>query len=67
MVLSGAILALMPKCPFCLMAWAAWAGVGLSLPLATSARWAILIACGATLVFTAWRWAVRPRIARSLD
>ncbi len=51
-VVPSFILALMPKCPACVAAYAAlWTGVGLSLSTATYLRWALLLVCVASLLF----------------
>ena len=47
----GALLALMPKCPMCLAGYVAlWTGIGLSLPVATGLRTALITACIAVLL-----------------
>jgi hypothetical protein len=43
--LSGVILTLLPKCPMCLVAYAAWAGIGVSLPVARHLRLGVIAIC----------------------
>jgi hypothetical protein len=43
--LAGVILALLPKCPVCLVAYAAWAGIGVSLPVARHLRFGVIATC----------------------
>jgi hypothetical protein len=43
--LSGVILALLPKCPMCLVAYAAWAGIGVSLPVARHLHLGVIVTC----------------------
>jgi hypothetical protein len=51
-VVPGAGLMLVPKCPACLAAYVTlWTGIGVSLATATYLRWALLLLCGATLLF----------------
>lgn len=52
----GAVLVLLPKCPACFAAWAAlWTGIGLSLPVASGLRMALIGSCLAMLLLLAWR------------
>jgi hypothetical protein len=71
-VLPGLVLALVPKCPFCLIAWAAWAGIGVGLPAAGYLRAASLgLAAGALLLATvralARRRSSRRRMTRAVQ
>jgi len=53
-VIPGAILALLPKCPLCLAAYAAvWTGIGLSFSAATHLRVALVIPCVGLILFLA--------------
>jgi len=53
-LLPSAILALLPKCPMCLAAYAAvWLGLGLSLPAAAQLHTLLIILCLAALAFLA--------------
>jgi hypothetical protein len=52
----GTVLALLPKCPACLAAYAAlWTGIGLSMPEASGLRLFLMVACTASLAFLAYR------------
>lgn len=51
-IVPSVILALMPKCPACLVAYVAlWTGVGLSLSTASYLRGMMLLVCAALLLF----------------
>ena len=51
-IIPGAILALLPKCPLCLTAYAAvWTGIGLSFSVATHLRAVVVILCLGLLLF----------------
>ena len=55
-VVPSATLALFPKCPVCVAAYAALAtGIGISLPTATHLRAMLVTLCVASLVFVAAR------------
>ncbi len=64
--IPGALLAVLPKCPACFAAYAAlWTGIGLSMPMASGLRWALMGACLASLGFLTFRL-VRRSLARKL-
>jgi hypothetical protein len=55
-VVPVAVLALLPKCPACLVAWlAVGAGIGISMPTAAWLRGLILVSCLACLALVAAR------------
>jgi hypothetical protein len=49
-IIPTAILALLPKCPLCIAAWIAFAGVGLSLSTIANLRIAVIILCVISLI-----------------
>lgn len=53
-IIPVAILAVLPKCPICLVAYVALGtGIGLSLTAATYLRLSLIVACVASLMFFA--------------
>src|SRR5882762_11640535 len=51
-ILPGAVLALLPKCPMCIVAYVAFAtGIGISIPSAEYLRIAIAILCSGLIVY----------------
>jgi hypothetical protein len=53
-IVPSAILALMPKCPFCLVAYiAVFTGCGISLAAASFAWWLVVIGCITALIYLA--------------
>ena len=62
-LIPTAVLALMPKCPMCIAAYLAVAGIGVSMPVAGWMRYGIIVGCVATLTWCAWR-AIRRLIRR---
>jgi hypothetical protein len=51
-VLPSVLLALMPKCPACVVAYVAlWTGLGLSLTTASFVRTTLLVLCVASLLY----------------
>jgi hypothetical protein len=60
-VVPAVVLALLPKCPACIVAWlAVGAGIGISMPAAAWLRGLILVSCLACLAFVAARHLRRP-------
>jgi hypothetical protein len=54
-VVPAAILALLPKCPACIMAWLAIAGLGVTVSTAAALRVGLLVSCIACLAYVAAR------------
>lgn len=55
-IVPSAVLALIPKCPFCLAAYVAlWTGLGLSVTAAANLRVFLIVACLISLAFLAAR------------
>ena len=66
-IVSGATLALIPKCPVCVAAYVAVAtGIGISLPAATYLRATLAVLCVASLLFLVAR-RLRSLIAREVN
>jgi hypothetical protein len=64
-VIPGVVLAVLPKCPACFAAYAAlWTGIGISMPVASGLRIALMVVCVASLAFLAFRH-VRRALART--
>jgi hypothetical protein len=63
-VLPGVMVALLPKCPACLAAWLAIAGIGLSAPAAGRLRSVILILGLVPMLYLAAKAGLRARQAR---
>jgi len=58
--LPAMMLALIPKCPGCVAAYAlVFTGVGLSMPAAAAVRWGLIALCTGALLFLATRAAYR--------
>lgn len=56
---SGALLVLMPKCPFCIAAYLAlWTGAGVAMPVATHLRSVLEIVFVAWVLLLLGRWMV---------
>ena len=60
MIVPAVVLALVPKCPLCIVAYAAMIGVGLSVTTATLVREAIVLTCVVACVLVIAR-RIRPR------
>jgi hypothetical protein len=55
-VAPGVGLVLIPKCPACVAAYvAAMSGIGISMPMAATIRWGLIILCLLALAFAAVR------------
>ena len=52
-IIPGALVALLPKCPMCLVAYAAVAGIGLSFSAATHLHTTLLLLCAGWILFLA--------------
>ena len=59
-IVPAVVLALVPKCPLCVVAYAAMLGVGLSVTTATLVREAIVLTCVVACVLVIVR-RIRPR------
>jgi len=44
-IVPATILVLLPKCPLCIVAYATWIGIGLSVWAATVVRFGVALAC----------------------
>jgi hypothetical protein len=58
-VVPAAILALLPKCPACIVAWLAVAGIGVAASTAAYLRISVLVLCLACLAYVSGRYAYR--------
>ncbi|MDB4956031.1 MAG: hypothetical protein JWO36_3600 [Myxococcales bacterium] len=58
-IVPAIVLVLLPKCPLCIVAYAACVGVGLSVSTAAMLRGAIISICGVALVALVARAAKR--------
>ena len=59
-LLPGVILALLPKCPLCVVAYVAMAtGIGLSFSTAATARIIIMVVCVTVLAYVAAKYLYR--------
>jgi hypothetical protein len=66
-LLAGIAVALMPKCPACLAAYVAlFTGLGLSLGMATSMWWFMIICCLGVLGFMSFRLVQSARLFQSV-
>ena len=64
-IVPSGILALLPKCPACIVAYFAIAGgIGISLSTAVYLRMALVVLCVGLLLYFAARWARRQFTAR---
>ena len=65
-VIPGVVLAVLPKCPACFAAYAAlWTGIGISMPVASGLRLALLVVSITSLAFLAFRAVRRARGQRA--
>jgi hypothetical protein len=44
-IVPTVLLVLLPKCPMCVVAYAAWLGIGLSVSAATALRYGVIAVC----------------------
>jgi len=59
-LVPATVLALMPKCPMCVVAYAAlFTGLGLSLSAATAIRTTLIVLSAASLAYMGWRTSMR--------
>jgi hypothetical protein len=63
-VVPGVILAVLPKCPACVAAYLAVAGIGVSMTTASYLRVGLMVMCAAALALLAGRWLLRLAAAR---
>ena len=59
-IVPTTILVLLPKCPLCIVAYAAWIGVGISASTAAFVRYGVAVACVTALAVVV----VRPLVLR---
>jgi len=67
-ILSGATLVLMPKCPICVAAYVAmFSGIGISVAGATVLRTSLLILCITGVAFVAAKWILQAVARKKAD